>query len=409
MLKQIYELIYASFLNPENEIYFAEETSPMWHKFLEFYEELDPFPKDRKVVKSYSKFCEWVIYVNATMSKGFKNDETANGIMKNFKIGNTAVPVNAIFQTGKTALRFLMNKGKCIDEYMNYIANPDIKLAKRIINFFENKYIVQAYQLNLAKVEMSKVIYVPRTAQKVDLEYIKALYTEDSVERLKEIEKYPSQMECYSRENKHNSSFYENLDKKEDFVKVRLISHVKLPFDFENNVWRKLLLESVEGHPQHIKIMAEELNLEIEDSLNAISKTMKGFKQEEVRAITKVVIHIHGGGFITMSSGSHQVYTRTWANRLNCPIFSIDYGLAPEHKYPSAIDDVWQAYVWIVKYSFIQLGIMPEKIVLVGDSAGGNLVTAITMLAIQTGFRIPDQIILCYPALSMNKNYVFPS
>ena len=55
---------------------------------------------------------------------------------------------------------------------------------------------------------------------------------------------------------------------------------------------------------------------------------------------------------------------------------------------------MWQAYVWIVRHSFLQLGIMPEKIVLVGDSAGGNLVTAITMLAIQTGFRMPDQIIL---------------
>lgn len=95
-----------------------------------------------------------------------------------------------------------------------------------------------------------------------------------------------------------------------------------------------------------------------------------------------------------MSSGSHQVYTRTWANKLGIPIFSIDYRLSPEHKYPAAIDDVWQAYVWIVKYSYIHLGITPENIVIVGDSAGGNLACAITMIAIQRQFRIPDQIVL---------------
>jgi len=42
-----------------------------------------------------------------------------------------------------------------------------------------------------------------------------------------------------------------------------------------------------------------------------------------------LVIHVHGGGFVSMSSGSHQSYTRMWANELNIPIFSVDYRLAP--------------------------------------------------------------------------------
>jgi len=40
-------------------------------------------------------------------------------------------------------------------------------------------------------------------------------------------------------------------------------------------------------------------------------------------------MHIHGGGFISMSSSSHQMYTRAWSNDLDCPVFSIDYRLAP--------------------------------------------------------------------------------
>ena len=51
-----------------------------------------------------------------------------------------------------------------------------------------------------------------------------------------------------------------------------------------------------------------------------------------------------------MSSASHQAYTRVWACETGIPIFSIDYRLAPENAYPAALNDVWQAYYWIVTY-----------------------------------------------------------
>jgi hormone-sensitive lipase len=54
-----------------------------------------------------------------------------------------------------------------------------------------------------------------------------------------------------------------------------------------------------------------------------------------------IVIHVHGGGFVAMSSGSHQSYTRMWANDLNIPIFSIDYRLSPAYDFPAALNDVW--------------------------------------------------------------------
>ena len=84
-----------------------------------------------------------------------------------------------------------------------------------------------------------------------------------------------------------------------------------------------------------------------------------------------------------MSSGSHQTYTRIWANELEgVPIFSVDYRLAPGHAFPAAINDVWQVYYWICEHAETFLGIKPEKIILVGDSAGGNLVAALTLLSI---------------------------
>ena len=83
-----------------------------------------------------------------------------------------------------------------------------------------------------------------------------------------------------------------------------------------------------------------------------------------------------------MSSGSHQNYTRIWANDTKVPIFSIDYRLSPEYSFPSALNDVWQTYFYLVNNAKSEFGINPEKIILVGDSAGGNLAAAITIMSI---------------------------
>lgn len=62
-----------------------------------------------------------------------------------------------------------------------------------------------------------------------------------------------------------------------------------------------------------------------------MSKFYKNIKERFAGDIktNAVIIHVHGGGFVAMSSGSHQNYTRVWANELGVPIFSIDYRLAP--------------------------------------------------------------------------------
>ena len=110
-----------------------------------------------------------------------------------------------------------------------------------------------------------------------------------------------------------------------------------------------------------------------------------------------------------MSSGSHQSYTRVWANDTGIPIFSVDYRLAPASPFPAALNDVWQVYYWIVENAEAFLGIKPEKIMLVGDSAGGNLVAAVTLMAIKRNYRVPDGLIMCYPALSLCKELFTPS
>jgi acetyl esterase/lipase len=103
-----------------------------------------------------------------------------------------------------------------------------------------------------------------------------------------------------------------------------------------------------------------------------------------------------------MSSGSHEMYTRKWANITNVPIMSIDYRLAPTNPYPKSLDDVYQAYIWILENAENLIKIKPEKIILVGDSAGGNLVLSLVNLLIIKGEKLPLAIFLIYPALEMS-------
>uniref|UniRef100_A0A0N5BSJ9 Hormone-sensitive lipase n=1 Tax=Strongyloides papillosus TaxID=174720 RepID=A0A0N5BSJ9_STREA len=109
-----------------------------------------------------------------------------------------------------------------------------------------------------------------------------------------------------------------------------------------------------------------------------------------------LIFHCHGGGYLATSSKSHECYLRSWAKQSNCPIISIDYSLAPENPYPKAIEEVLYAYAYILKYPF-KFGWTGEKIVFVGDSAGGNLITSLTMRLISLNVkRMPDALVPIY-------------
>lgn len=102
-----------------------------------------------------------------------------------------------------------------------------------------------------------------------------------------------------------------------------------------------------------------------------------------------------------MSSRSHQTYSRRWANELKIPIFAVDYKKAPEHPYPAALDDCWQAYIWILTKLSTVYNVNPKKIIVVGDSAGGNLAIALGLKCVKEGVRVPDGLLLVYPALNL--------
>ena len=117
-----------------------------------------------------------------------------------------------------------------------------------------------------------------------------------------------------------------------------------------------------------------------------------------------LIIHIHGGGFISMSSSSHENYTRKWSNVLKCPIISVDYSLAPENPYPVALNELYYTYLWIIDSSKIKI----KKLILAGDSAGGNLAAALISMLIINKKKLPDLLLLSYPALHLSINTMSP-
>lgn len=120
---------------------------------------------------------------------------------------------------------------------------------------------------------------------------------------------------------------------------------------------------------------------------------------EEKKPAKALIMYFHGGGFVSQSSEAHSVYLKEWCSAIeDAVIFSVDYKLAPEHAYPSAICECVYAYLWALQNAS-RLGTLAERIVFAGDSAGGNLAVAVALKVNELGIRAADGLCLAYPSL----------
>lgn len=108
------------------------------------------------------------------------------------------------------------------------------------------------------------------------------------------------------------------------------------------------------------------------------------------------LIFIHGGGFAYQAAPYHFVLARRFAKALNVKTVFVDYRLAPKHTFPTAPEDVFSVYKWVVDNAD-NLQIDKNKIAVCGDSAGGNLSTVLCLMARDRGVQIPCAQMLIYP------------
>lgn len=122
----------------------------------------------------------------------------------------------------------------------------------------------------------------------------------------------------------------------------------------------------------------------------------------------KIIIFFHGGGWVTGNLNSYTTYLKQLSISTNRIIIAVDYRLAPEFKFPKGLDDCYDICKLIIQ-NYDKFNIEQRDIIIMGDSAGGNLCAAISLKSNETQeFKIDKQILL-YPCLqcdySINSKY----
>jgi acetyl esterase len=114
------------------------------------------------------------------------------------------------------------------------------------------------------------------------------------------------------------------------------------------------------------------------------------------------LLYFHGGGFVIGSIDTHDRLCRRLANLSGCMVLSVDYRLAPEHRFPAAVDDAFATLAWLRREA-ASLGIDVDRIAVGGDSAGGTLAAACAVHARDHGWPIALQLLI-YPGVSPDQS-----
>ncbi|MBG98760.1 MAG: hypothetical protein CMN58_00265 [Solibacterales bacterium] len=111
-----------------------------------------------------------------------------------------------------------------------------------------------------------------------------------------------------------------------------------------------------------------------------------------------LLIYYHGGGWVLCDLDTHDNTCRIFCALAQCVTVSVDYRLAPEHKFPAAVDDCYAALEYLAKDA-IQMGADPLRLAVGGDSAGGNLAAVVAQLARDRGGPVLSHQLLLYPIM----------
>ncbi|CAI2383957.1 unnamed protein product [Moneuplotes crassus] len=449
----ISEMLFAAFYAKDDMLY-KDISDESWDMFFNFYDCYEP--KDlTKFNRQYQNICNFQALGAAFISKA----------------GTHSNAFSEFLGQARYAAYYLFFKKERMEQFNMFMSDPDIDLCLKIYNMPETAFMQAMTAVTLPSIQMHKVVYLPMLEETITLRNLKetAESYQDYLKKKAQGLFYHEILYEQNKEKKEKKTmtlndlvgnslfasasmrvcrhdFSEDFDKNEQSqfltdpslydpeknVMVRVLSPFKLPVNWETRKVDQTMIEQANknqeggsffsGVKHTIKELKEGLGRskifnfwKWGTSSNSSDQHGPKLKKEaktpvkEYIDVKAILVHIHGGGFVSMSSFSHQGYTREYANGLGIPVFSIDYRLAPEDPYPAALNDVWQAYSWLVTNCTTQFGIKPSKIIVTGDSAGGNLACALTMLCIEKHFRVPDFLLPAYPVLNMSLLNFSPS
>lgn len=115
-----------------------------------------------------------------------------------------------------------------------------------------------------------------------------------------------------------------------------------------------------------------------------------------------VLLYFHGGGFTVGSIATHDLLCRQLSHLAHCAVISVDYRLAPAHKFPTAVNDAWDTLQWLASHAQ-HLGLDTAHLAVGGDSAGGTLAAVCAILARDAGLPLCLQL-LFYPGCAAHQD-----
>jgi len=344
-----------------DDIFTHKKTSQLWAKLKENVETIVLCDKE-SMKNRFKSFFSLLTVVSATVYKSHQ------------------IKGNSLTDKILTGLNGLYYGAKVKDAEAKvalFLSDPKMESAFSVWNLLERQWIAGLMDLKLPSISYDRKLYINRLFPAINQETILREYEDGTLNKIST----QGQFKPADLSNKKDVILESIFTEQADAVKMRIISPKPLVLKGESS--------------EKARMMAYQF--------------MNSKKAKSQKDAQDIIIHIHGGGFVSGSSGSHRPYLYKWAKSLNRIIFSIDYRLAPDHPYPAGLDDVWQAYNWIMNYAEPVLGIKIGKVILAGDSAGGNLVMALTLRAIKSGVKLPDGCLLAYPALNLFPKKFVPS
>jgi acetyl esterase len=117
-----------------------------------------------------------------------------------------------------------------------------------------------------------------------------------------------------------------------------------------------------------------------------------------------LLVYLHGGGWVVCDLDTHDNVCRFLARESGALVLSADYRLAPEHRFPAAVDDALAAFRYAAEHAQ-DLGADPAAVAVGGDSAGGNLATVVSRLAVAEGGPAPAFTLCLYPVTDLSTKH----
>jgi len=317
---------------PKDDIFSSPKTSEVWKELYQYATIKQNLTKQQ--VHLSSKRFHMIIHASYIALKQYSQQKNASDY-------------ELLYNIAKKMAYYGTRESQAELEALLVLLNPSLEEAFNLWLVPERPIVAKFLTVRYPMVGYDERIYVPRLFPQITKQVILQEYQEDTINKMNLMD--PALLKGPDLSANREKIKKELFISDESKIPIRVLFHNYLNFKGE--------------HPDTIPGFARKVASSFKNSFITPENDITGV----------IIVHIHGGGFVSHSSQTYRINLNRWVNSLKLIHFSIDYRLAPKNKYPDALDDVWQAYLWILNYSEEILGIKKKKIIIVSDYAGANL------------------------------------